>query len=94
VKGEVLLQSCSSSGDERSRVERKGEPEICNSVLPGSGRSDGVAVMPDPTAAAPPMVQREAPFALKLSKGVLFSFRSSTNLHDVLAHGGRSVFWR
>jgi hypothetical protein len=31
------------------------------------------------------MVQREAPFALKLAKGVLFSFRSSTNLHDVLA---------
>ena len=31
------------------------------------------------------MLQREAPFALKLATGVLFSFRSSTNLHDVLA---------
>ena len=45
--------------------ERKGEPEICNSVLSGSlgPRNDGVAVMPDPTAAALPMLQREAPFA-------------------------------
>jgi hypothetical protein len=30
------------------------------------------------------MLQREAPFALKLARGVLFSFRSSTNLHNVL----------
>ena len=51
------------------KLSEKGEPEICNSVLSGSGRSGGVAVMPDPTAAAPPMVQREAPSALKLSKG-------------------------
>ena len=49
-----------------AEVERKGEPEICNSVLSGSlgPRNDGVAVMPDPTAAALPMLQRETPFAL------------------------------
>jgi hypothetical protein len=33
-----------------AEVERKGEPEICNSVLSGSPgpRNDGVAVMPNP----------------------------------------------
>jgi hypothetical protein len=66
-----------------AEVERKVEPEIGNSVLSGSGRNDGVA-MPDPTPAAPPMLQREALFARKLARGVLFSFCSSTSLHDVL----------
>src|SRR5215831_18869233 len=45
----------------RPKLSERARPKICNSVLCRSlgPRNDAGAVMPDPTAATPPMLQRE-----------------------------------